>query len=158
MAFLKVNNTTSFALVDEDLLPYLLQFKWRLFKIKGKRYAVAYINGKETFLHTLILNGVVGIDHRNGNSLDCQRHNLREATQQQNCHNKRKDKSITSSKYKGVSFNHNSKAWTAQIKFNYKKIHLGTFFNEEKAAMAYNQAAKKYFKEFACLNTVEDIQ
>lgn len=42
--------------------------------------------------------------------------------------------------------------WIAQIKCNYKSIHLGRFNNKVDAAKAYNEAAIKYFGEFARLN------
>jgi hypothetical protein len=33
-----------------------------------------------------------------------------------------------------------------------KEIHLGLFDTQEEAARVYDVAAKRYYKEFACLN------
>jgi hypothetical protein len=48
-----------------------------------------------------------------------------------NCH--RKLTKNTSSKYTGVHFNKSMKKWCANIFFNKKLIHLGTFLTEEEA-------------------------
>lgn len=64
-------------------------------------------------------------------------------------------------KYKGVfviSNNYSkksSKYIIAKIVFNHKTIYLGSFFTQEKAAIAYNKAAKELFGENAFLNSIE---
>ena len=57
-----------------------------------------------------------------------------------------------SSKYKGVSFHKRQCQWTANIRYTNKLYHLGSFDYEIDAAKAYNQAAIKYYGEFALLN------
>jgi hypothetical protein len=58
------------------------------------------------------------------------------------------------SKYKGITKQKETNKWRAWITKDYKRIELGYFNTEEKAAIAYNVAAKKLFGEFAKLNEV----
>jgi hypothetical protein len=90
------------------------------------------------------------VDHENGNRLDNRIENLREATHQQNCYNKRKVAG-KSSKYKGVSRFSNGK-WLAYIDHKGIRYHLGYYATEEEAAKAYDLKATSFFKEYAKLN------
>jgi hypothetical protein len=112
---------------------------------------------KYMYLHREIMNPPKGllVDHRNGNSLDNRKANLRIATRSQNCMNSRRNKSKTSSQYVGVSFDKEYELWRAYIRYQEKRIHLGRFGSEIEAARAYDAAAKKYFGEFAHLNFSE---
>lgn len=112
------------------------------------------IEGKLMFLHRLLLNAPKGVqvDHINGNALDNRRSNLRLATLQQNCFNRPKRSDGKYSKYKGVGM----PPWSARIKVIGKTILLGTYKTEEDAALAYNEAATKYFGEFARPNIIQN--
>jgi hypothetical protein len=79
---------------DRWLLDY---FSWSLNPRKNTTYAAAYVKGSHkagrvmhVYLHNCILgqplHGLV-IDHRNGDGLDCRRHNLRLVTKSQNALN-----------------------------------------------------------------------
>lgn len=57
--------------------------------------------------------------------------------------------------YKGVSRDRGR--WRAYIRVNYKQIHLGNFRTKEEAARRYNEAALKYFGEFAELNEIPNV-
>jgi hypothetical protein len=102
------------------------------------------------------------VDHRNGNTLDNRRCNLRLATRAQNVFNTAKRKAKATSKYKGVTWSKQASSngtkydgkWRAQIRHNSKLIHIGMFTNELEAARAYNSKAKELFGEFARLNDV----
>lgn len=92
------------------------------------------------------------IDHKNRNTLDNRRANLRVATHLQNARNRVKINKKCSSIYKGVCRHKYRERWMCQINLKGKSIHLGYFDDEVEAAKCYDEAAKKYHGEFACLN------
>jgi len=107
-------------------------------------------------MHRVIMNAKANqqVDHINGNKLDNRRSNLRFATVQKNAFNRKKPKVRCTSQYKGVLKRKNASKWEARIKLNNKAIYLGRFVNEKDAARAYNEAALKYFGEFARCNDI----
>ena len=147
-------------LVDDADYEELSQHKWCAvaggFTFYARRY-VGRIPGKRKtiIMHREILKPRLGYvtDHINGNGLDNQRINLREVTQRQNCMNRKGTKGT--SKYKGVSWSRRDKVWRVQIKVDGLSIALGTFRNEEAAAKAYDEAARKHQGEFAYPNFEE---
>ena len=58
----------------------------------------------------------------------------------------------TSSKYKGVNQDKLNNKWRAQIMVNGAHETIGRFIKEIDAARAYDEAALKYFGEFAKTN------
>jgi hypothetical protein len=94
------------------------------------------------------------IDHIDGNRLNNNIENLRWASYQQNCFNRKSIKD-TSSKYKGVSWNKQCNKFIAYIQVNGKKQYIGLFDNEEHAANAYNEKANELFCDFAKLNITD---
>jgi hypothetical protein len=92
------------------------------------------------------------VDHINHNGLDNRKANLRFATRAENNRNVRCLKKNKSSRYRGVYHDKKYKKWRAHISVNNKKRHLGYFKDEKEAARAYDNAARKYYKEFAILN------
>lgn len=145
------------ALIDDEDHPLILKFKkWYLNRSGKKRYANAYIPKVDysiILMHRLIMKAKDGeyIDHINGNGLDNRKKNLRFCTQAQNIINSRKRKGCTS-KYKGVDYMKSRNKWRARIAVNKIRIKLGEFKNEADAAMAYDNAALKYYGKFAKLN------
>lgn len=130
------------------ILPFNFHMRHQLNKPK---YAVHC----KTFLHRYLVSPLNGyfVDHINGDSLDNRLHNIRIVTYSENNRNTKSNKN-TSSKYKGVSWLKESKKWRAAINIDGKKISLGCFVSESDAAIAYNEAAKKYHGEFARLNNL----
>ena len=143
-----------FALVDDEDFEYLNQWKWCVEKQRNKYYAARRgESGQHLYMHRVILSDKTQIDHEDGNGLNNQKYNLREATYKENGSNRAKQKNNTSG-FKGVFSHRNTKKWRAQIVVNKKAIHLGYFTTAEEAAIAYNEAAIKYHGSFAKLNQV----
>jgi hypothetical protein len=120
-------------------------------------YITIFIKGKHYYAHRLAWLIVTGawpsydIDHKNNIRNDNKWENLRLATKSQNLMNTGVYKSNTVG-YKGVHKRKNWNKWRARIIVNGKRLHLGDFNTPEEAALAYNEAAIKYHKEFANLN------
>ena len=114
--------------------------------------------GKNVRLHRIILERMLGrsldsdeqVDHANHDGLDNRRENLRLASNTENHRNLKKESTPTTSKYRGVSKTP-GQHWMADIRTP-DHIHLGIYKTEEEAALAYDNAARTYFKEFANLN------
>ncbi len=152
-----------FAMVDDDMYDYLMQWKWYAHRDKNTFYAVRNLylpNRKRIILgmHRLIMGFVYNdgklVDHKDRNGLNNQKSNLRLATNSQNLANSRNLKVFKSSIYIGVSYPKKGKKWVAQILINGKKIRIGRFVNEKDAALAYNETALKLRGEFAILNEI----
>lgn len=153
----------NYLLVDSDTYEKIRDKKISIHKGNGNQinyYTKLRHNGKEMPLRNFIMPPPKGkiIDHKNSDdTLDERRSNLRVATQQQNTHNSRKRNiDDLTSKYKGIYLCKRDNTWVARITFNYKDIELGHYKNEVHAAIAYNDAAKKYFREFALLNDIPE--
>lgn len=85
------------------------------------------------------------VDHKDRNTHNNIKDNLRDVNKKLNCINSGMFSNNTSG-YKGVSFHRG--AWTAQIKNDQKKIHLGRFKNLEDAVNARLSAERIYWGEF----------
>ena len=146
-----------FATVDTDDYSHLAEYKWRICTGKNTLYAERSVHSpsgrySRVLMHRRILNIPRGfvIDHINRNGLDNRRANLRPATVAQNAWNCRRRKNRTG--YKGVWYVKDKGLFRAAIVCNRKRIHLGYFKKKVEAARAYDEAAKKYHKDFAVLN------
>ncbi len=109
---------------------------------------------KNIFMHREIMNAPAGkiVDHRDRAGLNNTKKNLRLVTRAENSRNCKKTNKPTSSKYRGVSWYGRRKRWRVQIRYNGMRKHLGFFKNEDDAARAYDEAAKRHHGEFAGLN------
>ena len=140
-----------FTKIDDSDFAFVSQFKWHAALINGSWYARRSTKAGSMSLHSLLCPGIPLIDHKNQDSLDNQRHNLRDATYAQNSANQRKSKN-RSSRFKGVYWFGRKKKWRAQIQKRKILKFLGYFEYETEAAHAYDEHAKKWFGEFASLN------
>ena len=148
----------SVALVDDEDYEFVSQFSWHN-SWSPHRCDGAYASAQAIFddgsrghimMHRLI-TGWRRVDHKDGNGLNNQRSNLREATQQQNMWNARNLKQRGGSHYRGVTRRNNW--WIAAIGLpDGKRKYLGRFSSEEAAARAWDAAALATRGEFARLN------
>lgn len=147
-----------FAIVDDEDYEHLMQNKWHAILGTAGYYARRAIKRNGKHYNLLMSRAILGIinsslivDHKNRNTLDNRKENLRVCTNAENICNRKASRSSTS-KYLGVSFLTKRKKWEAQIGKNGKKYHLGQFNTEQDAAKAYDTAAKIYHGEYANLN------
>ncbi len=150
MAQIKLNNGSSITVDDEDL-ELVSKYKWYINSHRQGKY-ISIVNNQRVKIHRMILNvsdPMVKIDHKNGDTFDNRKENLRIATNSQNQANKPKVKGT--SRFKGV---HKRKCggWHCQIAINRKKIYIGVFDDEVKAAISYDIKAKELSGEFAKTN------
>lgn len=152
------------AVVDPEDYDRISQFKWTATRCGKKWYAKRNFRGADgryrgVYLHHFVLGQKVPVDHRDRDGLNNRRGNLRLCTKAQNAANSDVPKTGRSSRFRGVSLAKNipkdGPCWHAYIKVDQHKIGLGYFRSESMAAVAYNEAAKKHFGEFARLNVIE---
>lgn len=137
------------AVVDVKDFEWLSQWNWHAYwdsHTKGF-YAGRRGVGKPIRMHAFILG--CKCDHKNHDTLDNRRDNLRRCTSSQNAMNRRK-RSDNTSGYKGVQ--RLGKKWCVHVTVNRRQRHIGMFSSLEEDARAYDAAAKKYHGEFANLN------
>lgn len=137
----------------EDYLTYeLYSYKWHSQKYNNFNYAQAWCKKtkKRVKMHKLLVSGFECVDHKNGNTLDNTSINLRGCTLKQNARNAKKAKHGFSSKFKGVS-RQSKNSYKARIRVNGDLINLGSG-SDVYCAKLYNDAAVKYFGEFARIN------
>jgi len=135
-------------LIDKEDLIILGSDLWHMC---GKYVSSA----KRGLLHKVIM-GVgqkITVDHKDGNTLDNRKSNLRICTPADNTRNRMISIRNTTG-YKGVHKYRKNK-FTASIKFNNKSYFLGVFDCKMDAAKAYNAKAKELFGEFAWLNSIK---
>ncbi len=159
-----------FALVSYWIYDWLMIWRWHAVKCKQvniiRWYASTnskYVNKKRMSIrmHRLmfwITDRKIYIDHVNHNGLNNLPYNVRQANHSQNAKNRVKSPN-KSSKYLGVSklTQKGFIYWQVNISKNGNGItsYIAMFKSEISAALAYNELAKHYHKEFANLNIIE---
>lgn len=149
-----------YAKVDPADYKRLRGYEWLAKKGRNSFYARRHVPGRKgkkealIYMHQEVIEVPEGmvVDHINHDGMDNRRANLRAATHSQNLCHRRKCPGQKSSKYKGVTWKKDNRKWQARIGFENKEIYLGCFRDEIDAAKAYDNAARKYHKDFASLN------
>jgi hypothetical protein len=156
MKAIPVNGGKYFTQVDDQDYESLLNFSWHVCS-KGKYVRTRIRRGgsrKIIQIHRLIL-GVsdpsMYVDHKDGNTLNNQRSNLRICTNSQNQANRNPNRLRA---LKGVYYRPKKRAYVAAITCKGKRYHLGFFKSASLAAEAYNEKASELFGEFALLNVI----
>jgi len=156
----KGSNIRGYVLVDDEDFDELNKTRWFLGK-DGYALMSLWFGRK---VHTIRMHRVIMCtpkelytDHRDENRLNNQKSNLRICTPAQNKRNSRVQRNNTTG-FKGVGSRKGTEKFEAGIRVNYKQKYLGLFNSPEEAALAYNEAAKKYYGEFASLNDIALIK
>lgn len=143
-----------FAMVDDEDFEELSQYRWHAEKAGMTWYAARSIAAgpgrwRPLRMH-VALTGYRETDHVDGDGLNNQRNNLRDATRAQNSNNTRAKGGA--SPFKGVSRKSGSTRWRATIAIGGVQRYLRSFLTEEEAARSYDAAARKAFGPYATLN------
>ena len=136
-------------LIDEDDKWILDRWTWHVHGDKKRGFCVETTpSGRHYRLHREITGAPKGVevDHKNGNSLDNRRENLRLCNRSQNCMNRGVFKNSKSG-IKGVK--HIGDRWQVRLYANNKLVYYASFYTMEEAAEAYKTAARFYHGEYA---------
>ena len=148
-----------FAVVNTADYKKLSQYRWYTAKRGRQIYAICRKNGKEVYMHRMIMRPRKGyiVDHIDHNGLNNRRDNLRVCTARQHQAN-RGPAGSGSSRFVGVFFNRRIGKWQAHIMAHGKHYYLGVYDDEIEAAKARDRKAYELHGEFAYLNFPEDFR
>jgi hypothetical protein len=158
-----------FAIVDEQDFSWLSTWKWLAqWNPKTSTFYAARKTGsscaggidrrRAILMHREILNchGDELVDHKDWDTLNNRRENLRVASNSQNMRHSKARKSSTHG-FKGVTWFNSPQKWGARIITNSKgRIFLGLAGSKIEAARVYDKAAIREHGEFAVLNFPRD--
>lgn len=142
-------------LVDEEDAPLVHSYKWRL-HVPRRGKDKPYVKAGGRYLHRCIFGASPGqlVDHRNGDTLDMRRENLRGTNPSGNAINQCKKRTnnrggVSSSRFKGVSIDSRligrAKPWQVFIRTP-DGVHkrLGSFSSDVEGAYAYDMASIEF--------------
>ena len=146
--------------VDSPDYDALSKFKWCAVRLGRRKqpYAARGVNKRLVLMHRVLMNPKQGqrVDHRNGDTLDNRRENLRACSHQENSFNKKRTtkQGGRPTGLRGICWHNRLKKWQASICLNGRKVHLGYFASDCEAGRAYDRACRKMFGDFASPNHV----
>lgn len=148
------------SMVDDEDYDRVVIYNWNVSEDKGNLYLTArQIDPndklKKVKIHQFLMlpydQKTYVVDHKNRNTLDNTKSNLRLATLADNAKNRR-PQSNKAIPFKGVSKSY--KTFTAEIMVNGIRFRVGKFKTPEEAALKYNELARIHHGEFAYQNPV----
>jgi hypothetical protein len=132
---------TGRALVDDVDYARLSHLGWHPHRSDTNTYARCnWVDGQRTslFLHRAVLDLDPAddrrVDHRNRDTLDCRRANLRIVTAAQNAQNQ--GSRTGSSRFRGVTWDKSRRKWMANAQLDGRKVTIGRYATELEAACA----------------------
>ena len=156
------------AQVDADIHKAVGHLPWRAARNGRSRHVYVVCSrqdsqtGPRLRLHQVVaqMGGVPGqgpvIDHRNGDTLDNRRRNLRRCTRWENASSYRRSPGRTYlTPFIGVTLDHKGRA-VAQLTYRGRCYRIGTFLDVEEAARARDRVARQLRGEYAVVNFATD--
>lgn len=149
--------------IDEEDFERVNAHKWRITRgTTGRRRVVTSVRSargsRQVTLGKFLMNPPAGMQvypRRFNDGLDYRKSNLIVCTMSERQRLLPKNRVASSSAFRGVSYSTSEKKWRAGIEYEGRSINLGSFDTEAEAALAYNQAALKYFGPMAYQNRLE---
>ena len=153
IGYLKNGEEFYFDLEDYELIKDYCWWK------NDEGYLVTSLNdNKKIRMSRLVMNENnlnIRIDHRNHNTMNNRKSNLRRATSSENAMNSELS-SVNTSGVTGVLLDKKWNKWVANIMVNYKSIHLGRFDKFDDAVKARKEAEEKYFGKWSYDNSMKN--
>jgi hypothetical protein len=154
MSKILLRGTDKFATIDDPDAEMLKPYRWYFKKDKSQHigYAVGHHvkTGKIAYMHRLIMGAEKGmlVDHKNLDSLDNRRVNLRIATHSQSQHNKSAYRNNRSG-FKGVTFDKATGKWMGSVNANRANVLKKRFSSKLDAAQACMLVSFLHHGEFS---------
>lgn len=160
--WIPINKGKEQAKIDAEDFDLVSQHSWRTVTAKsGRRTVVTTISTPKgprmLTLGAFLMKprkGHLVYPRRFQNGFDYRKENLIVCTMKERQRILPKSRTQGTSQYKGVSYYPKNSCWRAGIRVDGRSIHIGFFDNEDAAAVAYNEAARKYFGDQAYQNQI----
>jgi hypothetical protein len=122
--------------------PYGKKGDWKFIKStqNNEGYLICQLNKKGIKCHRIVAYAYLGLDINNKKEIIDHKNRITTDNRVENLHIVDNQKNSFNTNAKGCSFHKQKKKWGAEIKVNYKSIHLGYFDTEEEAHQAYLNA------------------
>lgn len=135
---------TIYAKIDLEDYKRVKEYKWYL--------VMGYAHNSKDYMHRFIMNAKDDekYDHIDRDKLNNRKENLRLANQKINMHNRSPK---NGSQYKGV-VRRGEDSYKAMIMVDSINYSLGTYETAKQAAIAYNLAVNKFYKDVGYLNVI----